>query len=205
MEPFLTGIVAGYGIAIPVGAIAVLIVDTGLRRGLAPAFFAGAGAATADLLYASLAVLGGVALSDAVGSVGPSFRIASALVLIVIALQGLRRIRSPGDQEAECGITESRDLGKIYFRFVALTVINPTTIVYFAAVIIGLGVADGFTPWQGALFVSGAFLASLSWQTVLAVVGSVAGQRLGARTRTVAAVLGNLVVLTLAVVILVQS
>ena len=30
---FVAGVVAGYGIAIPVGAIAVLIVETGLRRG----------------------------------------------------------------------------------------------------------------------------------------------------------------------------
>jgi hypothetical protein len=45
MEAFITGVVAGYGIAIPVGAIAILIVEVGLKHGFRPAFFAGAGAA----------------------------------------------------------------------------------------------------------------------------------------------------------------
>ena len=45
MTAFWEGVLAGYGIAIPVGAIAILIVDLGLRRGFQPAFMAGAGAA----------------------------------------------------------------------------------------------------------------------------------------------------------------
>ena len=63
MDAFITGVVAGYGIAIPVGAIAILIMEAGIRRGFRPAFFAGAGAATADFLYAALAVVGGAALA----------------------------------------------------------------------------------------------------------------------------------------------
>ena len=34
IEAFLAGVIAGYGVAVPVGAIAVLIVDASLRRGL---------------------------------------------------------------------------------------------------------------------------------------------------------------------------
>ena len=59
MNAFWEGVLAGYGIAIPVGAIAILIVDMGLRRGFPPAFMAGAGAATADFIYALLAVIAG--------------------------------------------------------------------------------------------------------------------------------------------------
>lgn len=196
---------AGYGIAIPVGAIAVLIVDTSLRKGFTHAFVAGAGAATADLLYAALAVVGGVALSQAVGSAGDWFRIASALVLVVIAIRGFLRARAEESQESVEPGRSRRALGRTYLQFVGLTVINPTTIVYFAAVIIGLGVADDFTPTQGALFTLGAGLASLSWQTLLAGIGSVAGHRLGVRARGLAALGGNLVVLALGLVILVQA
>ena len=59
MTPFWEGVLAGYGIAIPVGAIAILIVDMGLRRGFPSAFMAGAGAATADFIYVLLAVIAG--------------------------------------------------------------------------------------------------------------------------------------------------
>jgi threonine/homoserine/homoserine lactone efflux protein len=46
----LAGLVAGYAIAIPVGAIAVLIIHTALTQGLRAGLAAGAGAATADLV-----------------------------------------------------------------------------------------------------------------------------------------------------------
>jgi threonine/homoserine/homoserine lactone efflux protein len=64
VTPFWEGVLAGYGIAIPVGAIAILIVDTGLRRGFTVGFMAGAGAAAADFIYASLAALTGEALAS---------------------------------------------------------------------------------------------------------------------------------------------
>ena len=92
MDAFLKGAVAGYGIAIPVGAIAVLIVEVGIRCGFRCAFFAGAGAATADFVYAGLAVAGGAALAGAVESVEQPLRTVSAVVLAAIAVVGLRGI-----------------------------------------------------------------------------------------------------------------
>jgi arginine exporter protein ArgO len=200
MDAFMTGVAAGYGIAIPVGAIAILIMDVGIRRGFAPAFSAGAGAATADLFYAALAVIGGATLAATVESIGDPLRIASGTVLLVIAVLGLLRSRQP----AEPNMTEPRggDLVRTYARFVGLTIINPTTVVYFAAIVIGLGVAREMSAGDGALFVTGAFLASLSWQTLIAAVGAFAGHRLSSRSRRVVSILGNLVILALGVVIL---
>ena len=194
MDAFLTGVVAGYGIAIPVGAIAILIMEVGIRRGFRPAFFAGAGAATADFLYASLAVLGGAALAGAAESVGAPLRTVSGLVLAVIAVIGLRRALA-STEPPPVQYHRGADLARTYGRFVGLTVINPTTVVYFAAVIIGLGVAEGMTAGDAALFVVGAFLASLSWQTLLAAAGALAGRRLRPAWRTGVSVVGNLVIL----------
>ncbi|MGH3668518.1 MAG: LysE family transporter, partial [Acidimicrobiia bacterium] len=89
-----------YGIAIPVGAIAILIMDVGIRRGFVPAVSAGAGAATADLLYAALAVVGGATLASTVKAIGNPLRVVSGLVLLVIGVIGLVRIRQPVDTEA---------------------------------------------------------------------------------------------------------
>jgi threonine/homoserine/homoserine lactone efflux protein len=203
MDAFLTGLIAGYGIAIPVGAIAILIVEVGIRSGFRPAFVAGAGAATADFLYAGLAVVGGAALAETVSSIDTPLRIVSGLVLIVIAIVGLRRVGQATGQPDEATELTSNGLARTFARFLGLTLINPTTIVYFAAVIIGLGVADGLTTTEGILFVVGAFLASLSWQTVVAAIGSLARHRLSPRTRTVAIVIGNLVILVFAILILI--
>jgi threonine/homoserine/homoserine lactone efflux protein len=201
MDAFATGVVAGYGIAIPVGAIAILIIEVGIRRGFRPAFFAGAGAATADLLYAALAAVGGAALAGAIESIGGPLRVASGIVLALIAVFGIVR----AVQAAEPLPTDyprTGDLARTYGRFLGLTIINPTTVIYFAAVIIGLGVAEGMTPGDGAVFVVGAFLASLSWQTLLAAAAALARHRLRPEWRAAVSVLGNLVILGFAVFVL---
>jgi arginine exporter protein ArgO len=203
MDAFTTGVLAGYGIAIPVGAIAVLIVEVGIRCGFRCAFFAGAGAATADLLYAALAVTGGAALARTAQSVDDPLRIVSAVVLVAIALIGFRRV-GKAQESIQIEFPDRRELAGTYARFVGLTIINPTTIVYFAAVIVGLGIANEMSVTEGVLFVAGAFLASLSWQTMLAGVGAFAGDRLGARARTFAIIAGNILILAFAVVILLQ-
>ncbi len=202
MESFLTGAVAGYGIAIPVGAISILIVQVGIKCGFRCALSAGAGAATADLVYAGLAVVGGAALAQAVEGIGDPLRIASGVVLTVIALVGLRNARRP-IEETEFQYPKGRDLAATYARFLGLTIINPMTIVYFAAVVVGLGVASDMTASGGLAFVVGAFLASFSWQALVAAVGAVAGGRLTPRAQRFAIIAGNLLILIIAVFILI--
>ncbi|HSJ84720.1 MAG TPA: LysE family transporter [Acidimicrobiia bacterium] len=201
MDAFTTGVVAGYGIAIPVGAIAILIIEVGIRRGFRAAFFAGAGAATADLLYAALAAVGGAALAGAIESIGEPLRVVSGVVLALIAVFGIVRAVQPAEP-TPTDYPRNGDLARTYGRFLGLTIINPTTVIYFAAVIIGLGVAEGMTPGDGAVFVAGAFLASLSWQTLLAVAAALAGRRLRPEWRAAVSVLGNLVILGFAIFVL---
>src|SRR4051794_33719990 len=64
--PALSGLVAGWGVAIPLGAIGVLLVDLGMRAGLRRASAAAAAVATADGLYAAVAAVAGRA-----GGAGP--------------------------------------------------------------------------------------------------------------------------------------
>ena len=63
-DALLAGVFAGYAIAVPVGVIAVLIIETGMIGGLRRGLAAGAGAATVDLLFCSLALIVGGLLSQ---------------------------------------------------------------------------------------------------------------------------------------------
>ena len=63
LEAAIAGAVTGFAIAIPVGAIAVLIIHTGLTRGLRVGIAAAAGAATADGIYSSIAVIAGIGVT----------------------------------------------------------------------------------------------------------------------------------------------
>ncbi|MDH3193497.1 MAG: LysE family translocator [Acidimicrobiia bacterium] len=204
MNPFITGALAGYGIAIPVGAIAVLIVQQGIRRGLRPAIVAGAGAATADLVYATVAVVGGAALGTVVESWQTGFQLASAITLIAIAVFGLLSMRSANRPLEASPALQQPTLRTIYSRFFALTIVNPATVAYFIAIVVGLGLATNLTPREGALFVAGAFTASLSWQSLLAVIGATAGRRLSTRANTGAIIAGNVLILGFALAILLR-
>lgn len=192
------GVLAGYGIAIPVGAIAVLIVNTSMRCGFACGAFAGAGAATADLLYAMVAALAGSAAARVVEPWEDPIRWMSALVLVALAVKGLLDLRRPPHPVA-AGVTMGRgELALTYGRFLGLTIINPTTVVYFGTIVLGAGVGRLLTMTEAAAFAAAAFLASLSWQTLLAAIGAGAGRSLPPGFRTATAIVGNLCILAIA-------
>jgi threonine/homoserine/homoserine lactone efflux protein len=202
VQPFVAGALAGYGVAIPVGAVAILIVDLGMRRGFRVGAAAGAGAATADLLYATLAMVGGAAVGAILAPWSVTLRATAGIVLLAVGAQGLRAVArmrrgaappppAPSTQARTAG--GSREVAGTYARFVAITILNPTTVVYFAALILGLPAVAG-DPGSRLAFVAGAGLASLSWQTLLAGVGAIAHHRLPGRFRVGVSLLGNLII-----------
>lgn len=197
MNAFLEGALAGYGIAIPVGAIGVLLVDLAMRRGFASAAAAGTGVATADLLYALVAVVLGAAVADAVESFQDALRIVSAVVLLGVAAHLLRSALKSRAPAAERTVPPA-GIARTYVRFVGLTILNPATITYFVALIVGLDRADA-TAADKALFVAGAFLASLSWQLWLAAMGAILHKRIPEGVRWVFGAAGAAVVAGFAV------
>jgi len=199
VKPFVEGLLAGYGISIPVGGIALLILDTGLRFGFRRGFFAGAGAATADFLGAlAVAVAGGI-IADVLAPVSGVLRVASGLGLVAMGLWGFLRHRRA--VRPAVSVEPARDAGDLrtYVQFVGLTIINPLTVAYFAAFVLGRS-ADELSRWDArALFVAGFALASLSWQTLLAAFGAATHRFLPARIQVLVSAAGNLLVAGLGV------
>jgi threonine/homoserine/homoserine lactone efflux protein len=202
---FWEGVLAGYGIAIPVGAIAILIVDTALRRGFRFGFMAGAGAAAADFLYATLAALAGRAIAVVLEPAAFGLGLLSALVLFGLGGYGLWQLSRTSGRSAE-KTRAARPTGHLrtFAQFLGLTLLNPLTIAYFGSLILGLHGGALATIGGRAAFVVGAGLASLSWQTLLAGLGALAHRRLSPRFQTTTSVIGNLIVLGLGVRILLQ-
>jgi arginine exporter protein ArgO len=198
VDTFVLGALAGYGIAIPVGAIAVLIVGVGIRCGFACAASAGAGAATADGIYAIVAATAGTAAARALEPWAAPIRRLSASALVALALYGLVRAGRPIEMpHGELSLRRG-ELAVTYGRFLGLTIINPMTIVYFGTMVLGTGVGTGPGPGQAALFAAGAFVASLSWQSLLAGVGAIARRGLPPRFHALTAIVGNLIIILLA-------
>jgi arginine exporter protein ArgO len=92
-------------------------------------------------------------------------------------------------------------LPRTYATVVALTAVNPMTLLYFAALAVGLPALGGAAEGRIA-FVAGVGLASAGWQLVLASVGALLHRRLPGRARLATGVAGNVVILLLAANIL---
>jgi len=194
---FVAGVVAGYGVAVPVGAIAVLIAGLSARTSLRVGAAAGLGAATADGVYALVAVLGGAALAGLVAPIATPLRWVAAIVLLALAghtaWAALRRRRAT-DREAARTATAVQ----AYAGILGLTLLNPVTVVYFAALVLGRGGAGG-----GGWFVAGAFLASASWQLLVAASGALAGRLLtGERGQLITSLISSAVIAALALMLL---
>jgi arginine exporter protein ArgO len=190
----LAGVAAGYAIAVPVGAIAVLIVGLTARTSLRVGAAAGLGAATADGVYALVAVLGGAVLASRITPWATPLRWVAAGVLLALAghtaWAAIRRHPAAGTATAPGPTTALR----AYTALLALTLLNPATVVYFAALVVGRGPTGG-----GAPFVLGAFLASASWQLLIAGGGSLVGRVLvGDRGRRATALVSSVVIAILA-------
>ncbi|MGW8971827.1 LysE family transporter [Streptomyces platensis] len=199
-DAFLPGLWAGYALAVPVGALAVLLVSVTARTSFRVGASAALGVATADGLYALAAVAGGGALSRALAPVAGPLRAFAAVILLAMALRtAVWALRHRGKEEGS-----ERDVlgrpGRAYLAFLGLTLLNPWTVLYFSALVLAGGAgALGDGAAGPAAFVAAVITASVSWQLFLAAGGAVLGSTLtGPRGRVVTALLSAVVISALA-------
>ncbi|ROQ33498.1 arginine exporter protein ArgO [Streptomyces sp. PanSC19] len=198
----VAGALAGYGIAIPVGAVGAYLVAVTARTGWRTGAGAALGVATADGAYALLAVAGGSALVPVLAPVTTPLRWASALVLTVLALRAawgaLAAYRDGGLASRDDGtaLTPAR----AYVTFLGITILNPMTVVYFAALVLATGPSAPDTLPDRTAFVLAALAASASWQLLLALGGTLLGRALtGPRGRLCTALVSSALIVVLAV------
>ncbi|WP_244187777.1 LysE family transporter, partial [Streptomyces regalis] len=176
----VAGLIAGYGIAVPVGAVATYLVSLTARTSLRTGVCAALGVATADGLYALVATLGGSALAAALRPVLVPLRWASALVLAILAVHGaviaVRRHRDHRLATAGRSAPTPPSPARAYVALLGITLLNPTTVIYFAALVLGTRATDAVPPLEQGVFVLAAFAASASWQVLLAGGGALLGR-----------------------------
>ncbi len=196
---FLAGLVAGYGVAVPVGAIAVLILGLTARTSFRVGAAAALGVATADGLYAAVAALGGAAVAGLLAPFAGPLRLVAAAVLLVLAGHGAwRAARSRAG--APAGRRGLDTPARAFAGILALTMLNPATVVYFAALILGRGHPGGSEMSAAVLFTLGAFVASASWQLLIAGGGTLIGRVLtSGRGRLATGLLSSAIIAALAV------
>lgn len=195
MLPAAAGVAAGLGVAMPLGAIAALLLREGLVSGFRVAAAGASGVALVDTLYCAVAVLAGSLVAPLIGAHERTFLMVAGAVVVAIGLRQLVAALRRRSADAPDEVTRTTP-ARAFATFVGLTAVNPLTLVYFVA--LAAAVSTRSASWVGpVVFVVAVGLASWAWQLLLAGIGSSAGRALGPRTAEVVGILAAALVVTL--------
>lgn len=157
------GILIGFSIAAPVGPIGVLCIRRTLTEGRAAGLVSGLGAATADALYGCVAGFGLTLISNFLVRQQWWLGLIGGLFLCYLGVKTL--LSTPAEQAASA---KGTGLLGAYASTFFLTVTNPVTILAFAAIFAGLGLANTSGSYgAAAILVLGVFLGSALWWLLL--------------------------------------
>lgn len=201
----VSGLLAGLALAAPLGAIGVLLVQEGIARGWRRGLAAAAAVATVDVLYCIATVTAGVVAVTLITSWAPWPQIIGGLALVAIGVRGLvtsRRLSGSGELPLQASSTEPG--ARRYALFLGLTAFNPATLVYFAAILTGLGPIATSTA-TAAAFVGGVGMASFAWQALLVALGAGLLHTTGPTFRRWTSIIGNGAVIVLGLILVLQS
>jgi threonine/homoserine/homoserine lactone efflux protein len=171
---FLKGLLIGFSIAAPVGPIGLLCIQRTITYGRRSGLVTGLGAATADGLYGAVAAFGLTAISGFLVGQQFWFRLIGGLFLLFLGIKAF--LSKPAGKSVS---SSQNSLFSDYASTVLLTITNPMTILSFAAVFAGLGLAAaGGSPVSPAMMVAGVILGSTLWWFGLSAGVSLLGSRL---------------------------
>ena len=187
---FLRGLGIGFCIAAPVGPIGVLCIRRTLADGRVAGLVSGLGAAVADAIYGAIAAFGLTAISDALVAQQTWLRLGGGVFLIFL---GAKTFLAP--PPARAAEVSAKGLAGAFASTVGLTLTNPMTILSFALVFAGLGLAGSRTSYAAAsAMVLGVFIGSALWWLLLSGgVGLLRNQFDASRMRWVNRISGILI------------
>lgn len=190
---FAKGLAFGFVLAATVGPMWVLCLRRTLAYGAPTGFASGMGIAVADGFYGAVAAFGLTAVSGFLLAHGFWIGLAGAAFLFTL---GVKTLLSRPVAEGE--IAKPASLGAAFTSTLALTLANPPTILAFAAIFAGLGLAASADYRAAALVTAGVFLGSAGWWVILAAGAGALRGRLGPRVLRAINVVSGLTILAFA-------
>jgi len=162
------GLLIGFSIAAPVGPIGVLCIRRTLADGRISGLLSGLGAASADAIYGCIAGFGLTVISNFLVSQQTWIRLIGGLFLCYLGIKTL--LTKPAQEAAQI---KKNSLMGAYGSTFLLTLTNPMTILSFAAIFAGLGLASSSGDYSSAaMLVLGVFCGSAAWWLLLSgIVG----------------------------------
>lgn len=162
---FLKGLAFGFVLAAVVGPMWVLCFRRTIARGILDGFASGLGIALADGLYGAVAAFGLTVVSGFL--LQHAFWVGLAGAAFLLWLGGKALLARPIALEDSPNGAPSRSLAAAFLSTLTLTLANPPTILAFAAIFAGLGLAANANYAAAGLVVAGVFLGSAAWWVIL--------------------------------------
>jgi threonine/homoserine/homoserine lactone efflux protein len=169
MDPtfLVRGLVIGFTVAAAVGPISLLTIRRTIAHGRIYGLASGLGVASADASYGAVAAFGLTAVTSVLVGARSALALVGGIFLVWLALRTIRA--RPATSAADPD--ERPGLAAAFLSIYGLTMTNPMTILSFAGIFAGLGLA-GRSVAEAALLTAGVFLgSSLWWVGLTAAVG----------------------------------
>ena len=176
---FFKGVAFGFLLAATVGPMWVLCLRRTLAAGALVGFASGMGIAVADAIYGAIAAFGLAAVSSFLIGQGFWIGLVGAAFLLWLGAKTLIAKPVPIEAGKDLADASARDLAAAFFSTLGLTLTNPPTILAFAAIFAGLGLASNSDYSAAAAIVAGVFLGSAGWWVILAAGAGRLRSRMG--------------------------
>jgi threonine/homoserine/homoserine lactone efflux protein len=163
---FLKGLLAGITIAAIGGPVGILCVRRTMKEGLYSGIALGLGAALADALFGSISGFGLTFISDFLLTYQKIINIIGSVFLVYLGITTF--LEHPQPYRSEKPFVKKRGLLKNMLTSFFITLTNPATILFFAALSIGLGIGLNYA--AATWMIVGIFIGSLAWFSSLAFV-----------------------------------
>lgn len=160
---FIRGLIIGLSIAATVGPMSILCIQRTVYKGQLYGLISGLGVATADAVYGGIAGFGLTLIANFLVSQQAWIRLIGGLFLVYLGLKTL--LTRPAERAAAA---KANGFVGAYASTFLLTLTNPLTILSFAAIFAGIGVAGASKSYVSAtIVVLGVFIGSALWWCIL--------------------------------------
>ncbi len=197
----IRGFALGFAIAASPGPIFFLCLRRTLLRGWRVGLFSGLGVATADGIYAAIAVFGVAAIATFLAGGSRWLSLIGGAALIVLGLRSVIERPAASDQAPATG----RGLAWAYASTLGLTITNPATIVSFAALAAALGTGLRGSLVSPLLVVAGVFAGSAAWWLLLAGMAALMRTRVTPSVARTIGIISGLAIAALGVLAVVSA
>lgn len=164
MNSYISGLIIGFLVALPVGTVCVLCVTRSLQYGKPSGYSTGLGAAAADLIYGIIAIYGLTSISGQFLVNQPVLRLAGGFCIVFIGMRMMVKQVYTAENVVVSHENNIKDFVSTFF----ITLSNPITMLAFIAALSNINhLFDRIDFFQSTLIVLGIFSGSMLWWIIL--------------------------------------